>query len=111
MDCISTTWRKFCQDQDGFVVSIELTLIATLAVIGLMTGMSALRDAIVSELSDVAGAVQDLNQSYAYTGVTGHSASSAGSDYTDLTDFCDEPEDVAGEADNCIAFDVQPSNE
>lgn len=92
-------------------MSIELTLIATLAVIGLMTGMSALRDAIVSELSDVAGAVQDLNQSYAFTGVTGHSGSSAGSDYTDLTDFCDEPEDVADEADNCIAFDVRPSNE
>ena len=54
-----TLWN----DEAGFIVSIELILIATIAIIGLITGMTAVRDAVVSELSDVAGAVQDLNLS------------------------------------------------
>ena len=65
------TTQNLWNDQAGFVVSIELVLIATIAVIGLITGMSAVRDGVVSELSDVAGAVQDMNQSYSYNGVVG----------------------------------------
>ena len=98
-------------DDAGFIVSVELVLIATIAVIGLIAGMTAARDAVVSELSDVAGAVQDLNQSYTYTGVDGHSALTDGSDYVDATDFCDDAEDTPGQADNCIVFDVPAADE
>ncbi|MFK7770264.1 MAG: Flp family type IVb pilin [Mariniblastus sp.] len=110
MDVV-TICQNLWYDNSGFVVSIELVLIATLVVIGLITGMTAVRDAVVSELSDVAGAIQDLNQSYAFTGVSGHSATTAGSDFTDQTDYCDSPEDVSGAADNCIVFDTPPSDE
>ena len=79
---IQSLWR----DEAGFIISIELTLIATISVLGLMAGMSAMRDAVVSELSDVAGAAQDFNQSYTLFGVRGHSASTAGMDYLDRTD-------------------------
>ena len=96
-----TLWN----DEAGFIVSIELILIATIAIIGLITGMTAVRDAVVSELSDVAGAVQDLNQSYAFTGVTGHAAATSGSDFNDALDFCDSSDQIAGDADNCITFD------
>lgn len=99
------TSQKLWNDEAGFVVSIELILLASIAVIGLIAGMAAVRDGVVSELSDVAGAVQDVNQSYSYFGVVGHAASTAGSNYTDMTDFCDLAEDVASAAENCITFD------
>ena len=97
-----TLWN----DEAGFIVSIELILIATIAIIGLITGITAVRDAVVSELSDVAGAVQDLNQSYSFTGVTGHAAATSGSDFNDALDFCDSSDqESSGQADNCITFD------
>lgn len=108
---MQNTTRTLWNDEAGFVVSIELILIATIAIIGLITGMTAVRDGVVSELSDVAGAVQDLNQSYSFNGVTGHAASTAGSDVQDNLDFCDSTDDAAGAADNCITFDGAPVDE
>ena len=106
-----TVSKKLWNDDAGFIVSIELVLIATIAVIGLIAGLTAVRDGVVSELSDVAGSVQDLTQSYSYNGVVGHAASTAGSDFLDALDFCDSAEDTAGQADNCITFDAAPANE
>lgn len=106
-DISTSLWN----DTAGFVVSIELVLIATIAVIGLVAGLTAVRDGVVSELSDVAGSVQDLNQSYSFNGVTGHSAASAGSDFQDQLDFGDSSDDVAGAADNCITFTGAPADE
>lgn len=92
------------RDESGFIVSIELILIATIMVIGLIVGMSAVRDAVISELSDVAGAVQDLHQGYTIYGVRGHSASTAGMDFVDYRDFCDSAEDGNTIIDNCITI-------
>ena len=103
--------KKLWSDNAGFVVSIELILIATIAVIGLIAGMTSVRDGVVSELSDVAGSVQDLNQSYSFNGVVGHSGATAGSDFQDNLDFCDSVDDAAGVADNCITFDGAPADE
>ena len=104
---LSSLWS----DDNGFIVSIELILISTIAIIGLITGMTSVRDAVVSELSDVAGAVQDMNQSYSFNGVVGHSATTSGSDFLDTLDHCDDADDVSGQADNCITFDGAPANE
>lgn len=103
--------KRFYHDDAAFVISAELTLIATVAIIGLITGMVAIRDAVVSELSDVAGAMQDLNQSYSYNRVTGHSGWTYGSSWTDARDWCDTAEDAANVADNCITFTTGPTNE
>lgn len=103
--------KKLWNDDAGFVVSVELVLIATITIIGLLAGLTAVRDGVVCELSDVAGAVQDLNQSYSYNALTGHSATNVGSDFTDGLDFCDDAEQVAGGADNCITFTVAPADE
>ena len=94
-------WRE----DDGFIVSIELILLATIAVIGLIAGMAAVRDAVISELADVAGAIQDMNQCYSFFGIEGHSSSVCGSDFEDALDFCDSPDDEAAAADNCIVFE------
>lgn len=103
--------KRLWNDDAGFIISIELILIATIAVIGLIAGFASVRDAVVSELSDVAGAVQDLNQCYSFFGVVGHAASTCGSEYIDALDFCDSVDDAAGAADNCITFDGLPDDE
>ena len=89
---------KLWQDQDGFVVSTELILVATILVIGMIVGLATVRNAVVQELGDVALAVGSINQSYMYTGVAGrpetegdedYSSFTAGSMFEDMTDFCD----------------------
>jgi Flp pilus assembly pilin Flp len=102
---------RFIQDETGFIVSIELILLATVVVLGILTGIAAVRDAVVSELSDVAGAMQDLHQGYRINGVRGHSASTAGSDFVDFRDFCDIAEDTNAAIDNCILINRTPRDE
>lgn len=102
--------KRLWSDESGFVVSAELIMIATIAVIGLLVGLVSVRDSVISELSDVAGAVQDQNQSYSLDGVVGHNANTAGFDYEDDVDECDDNDDIEGEADNCITFDYAVGN-
>lgn len=86
-------WR----DEAGFVVSTELILIATIVVIGLITGLTTVRDAVVHELADVADAVSEVDQSYSYGVILAHCASTAGSEFVDSPDFCDDqPEGTQG---------------
>jgi hypothetical protein len=98
------TTCKLIQDDCGLVVSTELILFGTVIALALMTGLTSMRDGIVSEISDVAGSVQDFNQSYSTQGTIGHSGTTTGSDFQDGIDFCDSIDDPSGEADNCIRF-------
>ena len=81
--------HRLWKDQRGFVISTELVLIAVLLVIGLIAGLTTLRDQVVQELADVANAIGSLNQSYSFSGITGHSSSTAGSSFADLKDAGD----------------------
>ena len=103
--------KRFCVDQSGMVVSTELVLVSAIAVVGLVTGLAAIRDGVVCELSDAAGSVQDINQSYSLIGICGHSSQSEGSQFRDRRDYCDYPDDPRGKADNCIHFVIAPANE
>jgi Flp pilus assembly pilin Flp len=75
--------------EDGFVVSTELVLIATIVVIGLIAGLTTVRDQVTTELGDVADAISEVDQSFSWGNITAHCASVAGSVFSDLTDFCD----------------------
>jgi len=94
--------KRLWNDEAGFVISAELILVATIAVLGLIVGLTAVRDAVTSELADVAGAVNNINQSYDYFGIRGHSGAVAGSVYTDMLDFCDATTDPTGADNACI---------
>jgi len=59
-----TLFAQLLRDDRGFVVSSELILVATIAVIGCLVGLAAYRDSITQELGDAAAAVGALNQSY-----------------------------------------------
>ncbi len=81
---------RLWQDDAGFVVSTELVLIATIIVLGALVGQATLRDAVISELADTAESINELNQSYSFSTVTGHSSSVTGTVFTDQADFCED---------------------
>ncbi len=82
-------FRKLWTDEAGFIVSAELVLVATILVIGLIVGLTSLRNQIVQELVDVGQSIGSLSQSFAFAGVKKCGvAYSDGSFYNDKTDFC-----------------------
>lgn len=56
--------KRFWSDESGAILSAELVIILTVVVLGLITGLACLQQAVVAELQDVAGAFSSLNQSY-----------------------------------------------
>ena len=85
MNLLSRLWN----DEAGFVVSTELALVATILVLGMVVGLTSVRDQIVQELADIGGMISQLNQSYSFSAITGHHSSTAGSFGIDLVDSCD----------------------
>jgi Flp pilus assembly pilin Flp len=57
-------WRE-----DDGALSFEWCLVAVLLVFGIVGGLSAARDGILDELSDVAASVLNLDQSFSFAGV------------------------------------------
>src|SRR5579885_2162405 len=74
-------------DEIGAIVSAEIVLIMTILVIGVIVGLKSLRDSIVTELADVAQALANLDQSFSFSGVSGHHAFTAGASFHDQVDF------------------------
>ena len=100
--------KKFWNDEAGFVVSTELALIATVLVLGMVVGLTSIRDQVVQELADFAGMVAMLQQSYSFSAITGHHSSNAGSYGVDLLDSCDVScgatcGDTAGNGATCVS--------
>ena len=56
---LNRVWRE-----DEGVLTFEWILLITVLVIGIVGGLSAVRDAIITELGDVAEAMISLDQSY-----------------------------------------------
>src|SRR5262245_33287117 len=96
--------KKLWNDEAGFIVSAELVLVATILVIGMITGLTSVRDAVITELADVGGAIGSINQSFAYGGASAHCANTAGSAFVDLLDFCDT--NTAGQESNSRCLSV-----
>jgi hypothetical protein len=59
---------KLWQDDCGALIASELLFLMTILVVGTISGMAAMRQAIVSELIETANAVMALNQSYSFSG-------------------------------------------
>ncbi len=90
--------KKFWNDESGFVVSVELVLIATILVIGLVTGLTMLRDAVLAELADTANAIGSVDQGFGVAGTTylaANGAETAQFGYIDVVDSADKNPGVA----------------
>ena len=102
-------FRKLWSDDAGFIVSAELVLVATILVIGMIVGLTSLRNQVVQELVDVGQAIGSMSQSYALAGVKKEGvAFSDGSYYSDKVDFCQAPWQSAGDSPGGISVQVWP---
>ncbi|WP_437228954.1 branched-chain amino acid aminotransferase [Planctomicrobium sp. SH661] len=86
--------HQLLNDEAGFIVSAELVLISTIVVIGMIVGLSEVANGVNQELEDVASAFGSLNQSYCFSGFTGHKGWDAGSCFNDQADYCDGQNDI-----------------
>lgn len=86
---------KLWNDENGLIISAELVLVLTIAVLGIIVGLSSVVLAVNSELLDVAHAIGSLNQSFGVPGFTGCKkfglpiAYTVGSVNNDQPDDCD----------------------
>lgn len=80
---------RLWNDQAGAIVSAEIILICSILVIGVIVGLKSVRDSVVTELADVAQAIANVNQSYSFSGTSGHHAFTGGGAFWDNADFCD----------------------
>jgi len=103
------TLMRLWADDSGAVVSAELVLIITILVLGMVVGLTSLRDQVTQELGDVAGAISTINQSFSFSGATGHHSSTAGSIFVDFHDSCDTPPDTPDAPPVCIAVCTIPA--
>jgi Flp pilus assembly pilin Flp len=88
--------KNLFNDENGFVVSAELILVATIVVLGLIVGLAEVRQAVSEELEDVASAIGAMNQSYTYSGLKTPKSCLSGSRFFDDRDFCDSQFDIVG---------------
>lgn len=90
------------RDEAGFIVSAELVLVSTIAVLSLVVGLSEISLNINNELEDVGSAFGNIGQSYCVGGLSGHMGSTSGSSYRDCPDYCDNYCDIVPNTDNML---------
>ena len=93
--------KRFWNEETGALISAEFVLVATILVIGVVTGLSTVRNAVVTELADVASAIGSVDQSYSFGGTSGHHSHTHASFFRDRRDACDDPRGQ-GDGSNCI---------
>ena len=87
--------RKLFSDESGVIISAELVLVLTVAVLAMVVGLSEIAVAVNTELNDLSNAIGALDQSYSFTGFTTSKSAAnlksavAGSKFADETDDCD----------------------
>ena len=75
-------FSRLLQDEFGAVLSAELVVVGTLAVVGATAGLSAASKSIDAELYEFASAIRHLDQSYSASRIEIDGDWSAGSAYT-----------------------------
>ena len=78
-------WSRLWSDDQGALIATEWVFVATILILGIITGLVAVRQAVISELTEFANAVMALSQSYSFAGQSNCLASVAGSQATDVT--------------------------
>ena len=84
------SFMKRMWTEDNGVLSFEWVLLVTLLVIGVVSGISGARDAIIAEMGDVAQAMVALDQSYCIDfplAVEVHTTTVSGASNSEFSDF------------------------
>jgi Flp pilus assembly pilin Flp len=74
---------KLWKDDAGALIATEFLFVATILVIGLIVGLATVRDAVSTELAELANAILALSQGYTIQGLTGCCAEVQGSQAID----------------------------
>ena len=91
---MTTLINKLIRDEAGFIVSAELVLISTIAVLGLVVGLSEVSINVNNELEDVGSAFSAMNQGFSAQGASGHKGRKGCSSFEDGCDFCAGQNDI-----------------
>jgi Flp pilus assembly pilin Flp len=67
---VAKLFRRLWDDDAGALLAVEWVVIATILVLGLIPGLIAVRQGVLSELVEFANAALGLNQSYSFSGQT-----------------------------------------
>jgi len=84
----------FCalwHDDRGTIIALEFLFVATILVIGLIVGLAGLRDAIITEFTELGNAVLALSQGYIFSGKTGCCSATDGSQAIDTPGLLPDP--------------------
>ena len=86
--------KNLWNDEAGVIISAELVLVLTIAVLAMVVGLSEVAVAVNTELNDISNAIGALNQSFAITGYHDLSPKQIsffnGSAFVDGHDDCDD---------------------
>lgn len=87
---MKTFLRQLFDDEQGFIISAEAAIVATIGTLSMVVGLEAVSSAVINELNDLAHAFGAISQSYNYRSIAkfGH-ARVSGSGFNDTGDFCD----------------------
>lgn len=91
--------KSFWLDDIGAIVSIEIILIITIAVLALIVGWSEVAHAVNTELDDISNAVGKFSQSYQYTGFASYKTVNGTNQIKSIyygSAFYDNPDDCDG---------------
>ena len=89
--------KNLWNDEAGVIISAELVLVLSIAVLAMVVGLSEVAVAVNTELNDLSNAFGAMNQSFAVTGFSGvgtelgkkPKSAVAASGWSDSTDDCD----------------------
>ena len=93
---MTTIITALINDEAGFIVSAELVLVSTIAVLAMVVGLSEVALNVNNELEDVGSAFGSMNQTFHVKGIKGCQGSTSGTEFRDNIDSCDNTCDVVG---------------
>lgn len=89
-------FHQLVNDESGVIISAELVLVLTIAVLAIVVGLSEVAVAVNTELNDISNAIGALDQTIGYTGFVGSSGPAGksksfynGATWLDAIDDCD----------------------
>jgi hypothetical protein len=95
---MSRLLRRLWSDDHGALLASEFLFMSAMLVIGTVSGLVAVRQALVSELTETANAVMALDQSFSFSGQSHAAASTAGSSASDHTNSINAASTAAAHA-------------
>ena len=83
---------RLWNDDGGALIAIEFLFVATIIIIGIIVGLSGIRDAVVVELTELGNAILALSQGYSVSGLIGCCAETDGSQAIDTPSLLVTPQ-------------------